>query len=333
VQTGPAPQHARDRLAHEALPYASTDELVAAAAPFLREGLRAGEQALIVTGATNLLLLRQVIEPDGLAADFVDARRWHRFPARSLAACDRYIKRHANRGRRVRVVFEPVWAGRTPLETTEWKRYESVLNVAFARSGAWLLCPYDTTALDPSIVADALRTHPWVRAEGARSPSAEYVDPAAFSAACDAEPLPEPPADAVAVRFDAKRDLSAVRTMVGEAAGAAGLGPRRVPEAVLAVHEIASNAIVHGSGRGLLRTWLAGGELLFQVSGNAPIRAPFPGHLPPRLDTEGGRGLWLARQLCELLQVRSTPDGSVIRLHFALPRRGRPAAQKRGGSV
>jgi MEDS: MEthanogen/methylotroph, DcmR Sensory domain/Histidine kinase-like ATPase domain len=333
VQIGPAPRHARDHLVHEALPYASADELMAAAVPFLREGVRAGEQALIVTGAANLRLLRQVLEPDGLAADLVDSRRWHRFPARSLAACDRYIKRHADRGRRVRVVFEPVWAGRTPLEVTEWKRYESVLNVAFAGSGAWLLCPYDTTALDPSLVVDALRTHPWVRSDGERHPSAEYVDPAAFSAACDAEPLAEPPADAVGVRFAAKRDLGAVRTMVGEAARAAGLGLRRVPEAVLAVHEIASNAILHGSGRGLLRTWVAGGELLFQVSGNAPIRAPFPGQLPPRLDTEGGRGLWLARQLCELLQVRSTPDGSVIRLHFALPRRGRPAAQKRGGSV
>jgi hypothetical protein len=65
VQTGPTPQHARDHLAHEALPYASADELMTAAVPFLREGLRTGEQALIVTGAANLPLLRQALEPDG----------------------------------------------------------------------------------------------------------------------------------------------------------------------------------------------------------------------------------------------------------------------------
>jgi len=56
------------------------------------------------------------------------------------------------------------------------------------------------------------------------------------------------------------------------------------------------------------------------VSDDDPIQAPFPGHLPPELDTERGRGLWLARQLCELLEVRTGPGGSVLRLHFLLPR-------------
>ncbi len=56
------------------------------------------------------------------------------------------------------------------------------------------------------------------------------------------------------------------------------------------------------------------------MSDDDPIQAPFPGHLPPELDTERGRGLWLARQLCELLEVRTGPGGSVLRLHFLLPR-------------
>jgi len=302
------------------LPYASGNELLAVAVPFLREGMQAGDQALIVTGAANLRLLRRALGPDAPHAELVDALDWHGFPARTLAACDRYINRQADRGRRARVVLEPVWAGRTPLETTEWKRYESVLNVAFARSGAWLLCAYDTRALDPSIVADARRTHPWVRADGESRPSADYMDPAQFSAACDADPLPEPPPHAIAVDINLMLDLSAVRRLVAEQAMAAGLEPHRVPEAVLAVHEIASNALVHGTGKGQLRAWVAGRELLYQVSGNDLIRARFPGHLPPKLDAEGGRGLWLARQLCELLAVRATPDGSVIRLHFTLPR-------------
>ncbi|HZD01048.1 MAG TPA: hypothetical protein VFA46_12910 [Actinomycetes bacterium] len=49
------------------------------------------------------------------------------------------------------------------------------------------------------------------------------------------------------------------------------------------------------------------------------MEAPFPGHLPPNLDTEHGRGLWLTRQLCELLEPRTIPGGSLIRLHFLLP--------------
>jgi len=32
----------------------------------------------------------------------------------------------------------------------------------------------------------------------------------------------------------------------------------------------------------------------------------------------GGWGLWLANQLCDLVQVRSFPDGTVVRLHVSL---------------
>jgi hypothetical protein len=32
----------------------------------------------------------------------------------------------------------------------------------------------------------------------------------------------------------------------------------------------------------------------------------------------GGYGLWLANQLCDLVQVRSFPTGSAVRLHMRL---------------
>jgi anti-sigma regulatory factor (Ser/Thr protein kinase) len=33
----------------------------------------------------------------------------------------------------------------------------------------------------------------------------------------------------------------------------------------------------------------------------------------------GGRGLWLANQLCDLVQIRSGARGTVVRLHMRLP--------------
>jgi hypothetical protein len=35
----------------------------------------------------------------------------------------------------------------------------------------------------------------------------------------------------------------------------------------------------------------------------------------PSLDQSGGWGLWLANQLCDLVQLRELPEGSVVRLH------------------
>jgi anti-sigma regulatory factor (Ser/Thr protein kinase) len=38
-----------------------------------------------------------------------------------------------------------------------------------------------------------------------------------------------------------------------------------------------------------------------------------PVHLRP-----GGRGLWLVNQLCDLVQLRSSPAGTAVRVHMTL---------------
>jgi hypothetical protein len=32
----------------------------------------------------------------------------------------------------------------------------------------------------------------------------------------------------------------------------------------------------------------------------------------------GGRGLWIVNHLCDLVQLRSSPAGNVVRLHMAI---------------
>jgi anti-sigma regulatory factor (Ser/Thr protein kinase) len=42
---------------------------------------------------------------------------------------------------------------------------------------------------------------------------------------------------------------------------------------------------------------------------------PLAGYRLPELDSTSGRGLWLARQLVDLVEVRSGRSGSTFRLH------------------
>ena len=69
----------------------------------------------------------------------------------------------------MRILAEPVWTGRSAWEIAAWKRMESALNVALARAGIFMICPYDTRLTGPGIVAAARRTHPaltegtWIR--------------------------------------------------------------------------------------------------------------------------------------------------------------------------
>lgn len=71
---------------------------------------------------------------------------------------------------------------------------------------------------------------------------------------------------------------------------------------VLIAHELASNSVRHGGGRGRIRLWAADGALHCEVSdGGAGLADPaLAGHALPAPTLAGGRGLWIARQLSEL---------------------------------
>ena len=85
---------------------------------------------------------------------------------------------------------------------------------------------------------------------------------------------------------------------------------------VSAVNEVASNSLRHAGGRGVLRMWHADDTVVCEVSDDGHIDDPLVGRVRPEVDDRGGRGLWMVNQLCELVQVRSSPTGTTVRMHF-----------------
>jgi hypothetical protein len=80
----------------------------------------------------------------------------------------------------VRIVGEPVWAGRSRREVRSWIRYESMLNLSFARSPVTIVCAYNTQSLAASVVAGARRTHPELMSGTGSVASQHFRDPEAF---------------------------------------------------------------------------------------------------------------------------------------------------------
>jgi serine/threonine-protein kinase RsbW len=143
-----------------------------------------------------------------------------------------------------------------------------------------------------------------------------------------AEPAPEPAADAtdggLATAFD--RDaITGTRHLVAAWAANAGLLGQRLEGFVLAVNEIITNAVRHGGGRGRLRLWAAAGVVWCEIRDHGPgptaaaggQRRPTGYELPPTSAT-GGRGLWLARHLCDTLSFDRRPDGTTVQLTIAV---------------
>jgi anti-sigma regulatory factor (Ser/Thr protein kinase) len=267
--------------------------------------------------AEKIARLREALGEDADRVLFADMAEVGANPARIIAAWHDFVDEHGAGGRPIRGIGEPIWAGRSDSELAECHRHEELLNLAFADTPAFrLLCPYDVSALDPSVVEEAERTHPFVSDVESFRESRSYRGLEAISAPF-ADPLKDPPASAAQLWFDAD-SLGEVRELVTDRAEKAGLGRETTDALVLAVNEIATNSIRHGGGTGAIRSWDDGSYLLFQVDDGGRIDAPLAGRRQPVLHEPGGRGLWLANQLCNLVQVRTFEDGNVVRIHMAV---------------
>jgi anti-sigma regulatory factor (Ser/Thr protein kinase) len=304
---------------HEALLYAGEAGFLDGTLPPIERALRRGEPVLVAVAWPRAQLLRDALGEPAQGVDFLDMHELGRNPARIIPAWQRFLDRHASVEKPLLGIGEPVWPGRSATEMGECRRHESLLNLAFGGGRAWrLLCPYDLEGLNASTIDAAGASHPFLADADRSSPSARYCE-APGPRDAFAGVLPEPAGAPEEIVFD-REQLSAARHLVAACAASAGLSSARSEALVLAVSELASNSVLHGGGAGRLRVWQEGHALLCDVRDAGRIALPLAGRIEPRVDQLAGRGLWLANQLCDLVQIRSGEAGTIARLHMDLQR-------------
>jgi anti-sigma regulatory factor (Ser/Thr protein kinase) len=303
-------------LIHQALLYETADQFLATALPFVLEGLRRGDAVIAVTSDANAELLRQNLNGDGDNVTFIEASRWFDAPGRTLAAYHQHVDRlHRLQQETLRVIGEPIWAGLDALETSEWGRYESIVNVSLAAAPARIMCGYDCRSLPAAVLDDALRTHPELAVGVESQPSATYADPARYHSEHNAA-LAERPVDGIE-QLTIYADLAPMRAFVAEHAPAMGVPAGRLDDFILAINEIATNAIRHGGGSADVRLWATERRVICEVDDSGTIAdQPFLGFLRPDPHGERGHGLWIARQLCDLLEIHAGQPGTTVRVHI-----------------
>ena len=305
-----------DTFRHEVAFYDDLDTYLETVIPFLREGLAAGDATMVALGPEKTALVRDALGSAATEIRFENIEELGRNPARLLPAW-RELAAEQPQGTALRGLGEPVWPGRDAAEIDECHRHESLLNHVFGESGGIsLLCPYDSRALPDQVLQEALRTHPQVAGRaGAGIPSPSWEDDAVGP-----DPLAGElgaPADAPELRFELQA-LHELRGFVARAAATAGLSDERAEDLILAASEIAANSIVHGGGSGRARAWSERGALHFESRDEGRITDPLVGRTRPSAVQADGRGLWMANQLCDLVQIRSSETGTVVRLRVAI---------------
>jgi anti-sigma regulatory factor (Ser/Thr protein kinase) len=300
---------------HPALFYRDEDEYLDVTVPFVREGLAAGDPVAVAVPGKNLALIRDALGEAAESVRLLDMCEAGRNPGRIIPGVLRAFADAQPSGRRVRIIGEPIWAGRSDTEYPACVQHEALINAAFRGRTATILCPYDVERLPEHVLTDAYATHPTVIPSGSRQEQGSDAYAPGEVVARYNEALPPVP-DALTYPFDSGSLSQARHVAVGEGSRL-GLTGVKLDDLALAMAELTTNSVVHGGGSGVLRVWTEDGYVVCEVRDEGRLADPLAGRRPVPRDQRGGRGLLLVNLIADLVRVHRGDDGTTVRCWFA----------------
>jgi anti-sigma regulatory factor (Ser/Thr protein kinase) len=299
-------------LVHRTLLYAQEDDLVRRMGAFARDGLAAGEDTVVLAPARRLAALRRALgeaAPVGLVPNDLAGVRL----GTAFDDVRRHLAGRAGRGR-LRVAADWDLAGRSDSERRAFMRWEAAATAILADHAAIVLCCHD--GADQEVAAAARATHPEVWTDGAWRADDAYRPPRVHLRECRSPPPlggpPMPLAD--------PWDLSPLRGRIAALGQEAGVDSGSIADFQIAANEVAANALWHAHGPREVRIAVLQGALVCEVRDGGPGLDPLVAHLPPGAGPANGRGLWIAHQLADVVQVVPEGAGTRVRLELGLAR-------------
>jgi transcriptional regulator with XRE-family HTH domain len=175
------PRTTPDLLQHRLLSYASDDEFLTGAVPYLVAGVEQAHSVLVVTTPQVTDSLRDTLVDHREQIEFADWVDWYRSPRDALRRYAAFVAEKCNAGAVwITVVADAGWSGQSKAEVAAWTRYESLVNLTFASSPATLVCTYDERRHSPDAIAEAHQTHREILHGDVAVTSEAYRAPADF---------------------------------------------------------------------------------------------------------------------------------------------------------
>jgi anti-sigma regulatory factor (Ser/Thr protein kinase) len=306
------------RLRHGVAFYDTEVDLMAQLAPVVVAALATGDPLALALRPTTEAALRgqpscdlsdavtlaRPDGPDGPSGQTL-AARWAR-ELRTLTASSNHS---------VCVVTEH-WDAFDGADGGFWTELDAAANVALSDLPVAMTCFYPAYPLHEAVLSGARRNHRTVLRGGQPADNADYVSPQEVLSASPA------PAPLVLGPPDERRTFGAwalneVRASVAAMLVAAGFGQDRTDDVVLAVNEITTNAVEHGPGDAEVCLWSDADGFVVEVHDRGVLSNPLPGLIAPHPAEPRGRGVWIARQLCDSLHVWADAAGTHVRLRAA----------------
>ncbi len=300
---------------HCALLYHSQQEYLDFVQRFVADGLAMDEAVLIAVPGDELSLLHDALRsggdelpPEVRMADITDVAR---NPGRFMAVEGSFADEHPDR--RVRIVSQLAWPGRTHDEFVACVEHEALVNRALEGYQATGVCLYDANRLGDDVLTDARATHPLLWSRGRLHHNGEYA-PDDVLQRCN-QPLPENPG-AVTYMVRGSADLSPARSFAVKYAGWVGLSRDGIEDLQLIANELATNSLMHTDGACRLAFWRDDDHLVCEARDTGRLGDRLVGRLDPGPSGPASRGLFLVNALCDLVRTRTTATGTTIQAYL-----------------
>jgi anti-sigma regulatory factor (Ser/Thr protein kinase) len=306
---------------HALLLYDCEESLGARAVPYIREGLDRGEAVMAVLSAGAEQILRSALGNDAARVQWqADDVSYGRLGS-MFEGFRRFLADQRAAGVAMRLLAENDMIG-THDRLAAYLRFEAMANDVYRPYGYRWACLYNEGAYSAEMLRHVRQVHPRLLGPGGRAtPNGEYVEPSTYLAR--AGPLPPPPASVqLDYQVTGPGELVLVRRLLRRWAEIHGMGAD-ADGVVIAVGEAVTNALEHGSPPVRVRAWTADGLARAHVHDRGSRLIPATaGYRRPSPELDRGHGLWLARQLADVVTTHCDRAGTTIALDFPLA--GRP---------
>lgn len=302
--------------AHVGVLYSSDEQLRDLLSHYLAEALRRREHLLVVISEPAERVLRDVL---GEAADRV---QWgssglsdNRL-GRMFASFGDYLAEWHRAGVPTRVIGQPD-SHLSPDRLSQYLRYVSMAYEIYGAYGYPLLFLWDERRYSPEVLAQIRAVHPRLLGRGGMIINAEYREPIDYLTA-NATSAPAAPVDLdLDVRLESADGLAELRRRLRSWGTGAALSDSDTDDIVIAVDEIATNALEHGQPPARVRGWSTADAVFVRVDDHGRTGIPATtGYVRPATDARRGRGIWMARHLADVLTTHNGPTGTTVALRF-----------------
>nr|WP_296065377.1 sensor histidine kinase [uncultured Actinoplanes sp.] len=310
----------RGRLDHCALIVDAENSIERLLVPRLRRKIAAEEAVLMVVGARTTAVVRDGLGPDADVLQWVPRDRFYQRLGFTYSRFLRYVREQHAQRRMVHVIAEPdlVADPRAPVNrAAAYLSYESMVNGMFAGYGCPITCIWNSDHHAPPIIDEVRKIHPqeWTARGVVDNPG--FVPPDDYLCEQNQPAMTAaPPVTDVDYTVSQLYEVAACRAVVARWAALHHFVPAAVRQVVAAASEVITNGMHHGRPPVRVRAWYQDATLIVQVDdhGGRPIPAD-AGYRPPTSPADSA-GLWVARQLADVLLTRTRGGRTTVRMYF-----------------